>query len=337
MIIRFIDEKKNWENLLGNFPEKNFLQSWQWGRFHEQLGQKVFHLVFYEKGQLQGLALLVEERAKRGGYLSCAAGPLFLGNWKEGFSTFATVAAEIARARGDWFVRVRPNLPESPQNRKLFRELGFVPAPMHLHAETTWQLWLTKSSEELLRGMTKNHRYELRRAMRLGVKVVLSRDPKDVERFYRLQVLTAERQGFIPFSWEYLRRQFEAFSADNQALLFKAFWHKRLVAAALVLFYGSEAVYHYAAANQEARKTAAAYAICWQAILEAQKRGLPLFNFWGIAPEDKGGHRFAGLNHFKKGFGGGQVNYLHAHDLPVAKRYCLTFVFEHLRRFRRRL
>jgi len=365
LYLKPIADEKAWESFLKTREDQNFLQSWYWGETQEKLDKKIFRLGVFSSqacrsfkpdlSLLQGIVLLIKEEARRGSYLACPAGPLL--NWenKDLFPFFVAEIKKIAKKERVCFIRIRPQLLDAPENQKLFKNQGFIPAPMHMHAETTWQLSLQKAKpkkhpvlkketpgvkgigKDLLRNMDKGHRYEIRKAKKKGVKVVASRDLKDVNILYQMQLETAKRHHFVPFSKKRLRAEFEAFLKNDNALLFKAIVKKHPVAIAMFIYYGKEIVYHYSASTQEARKTSASYLVLWEAIKEAQKRNIKRFNFWGIAPEGQKHHRFAGLNHFKKGFGGFQVDYLPAHDLPLKPTYWLTFLFETLRKKVRRL
>ena len=132
-------------------------------------------------------------------------------------------------------------------------------------------------------------------------------------------------------------KQFEAFSSDNQVQLFKAVLNNQVLAIAFIIFYGQEAVYHYAGSADEVRHIPASYALQWEIIKQAKKRGFLNYNFWGIAPTDNPRHRFAGVTLFKTGFGGSRVDYLPAHDLIIKSQYWLTYLFETIRRHIRHL
>jgi lipid II:glycine glycyltransferase (peptidoglycan interpeptide bridge formation enzyme) len=336
MIVRLINDKAVWEGFVGHHPNQNFLHSWNWSQMHRRLGREVYPVGFWND-RLQGVALYIKESAKRGPYLTCAGGPLISWQSPSQVATFVAFSRELAKACGAWFIRVRPQLPDSQEYRDLMRRHGFVVAPMHLTAETTWQLDLAPDEATLLTQMRKNHRYDIRKAERSGVTVTLSRDVSDSAAFYKMQRKTAQRKHWVPFAQRYLEEELRAFAHDGQALLFKASYRKKIVAMALFILYGKEAVYHQAASVTQAREVSAAYAIVWRAVQEAQKRGLGRLNFWGLAPETKINHRYRGMNLFKQGFGGYSVNFLPAHDLPVNPFYWLTYGFEWLRKVRRGL
>ena len=77
-------------------------------------------------------------------------------------------------------MRVRPQIFDTEENRQLFQNLGFKSAPMHLHAELTHQLDLSKSEPELLANMRKATRYEINRAKKLDIIIKASQNPDDI-------------------------------------------------------------------------------------------------------------------------------------------------------------
>ncbi|MBU0618686.1 aminoacyltransferase [Patescibacteria group bacterium] len=325
-----------WEKFVLSRPQANFLQSWNWGQFHQALGKKIFRLGFYQAGQLIGVALLIKEPARRGVHLTCSGGPL-LDNHQTSFEFFITTVKVLAKKEGAIFIRLRPQVLNTLKNQQWFKARGFVAAPMHLHAETTWQLDLRPSPEELLMQMRKTTRQAIKKALQAGVEINITNEPEAINRLYDLQIETVKRAHFIPFAQEFLSQQWQIFKVADQARIFEARHRGQIVASAMIIFYGQEAVYHYSGSSVKAREINASHLLQWEAIQEAKQRGCRRYNFWGIAPEDKPKHRFQGVTVFKKGFGGFPVNYLHAQDLPLNLRYWLIYVFETSRRLTRRL
>lgn len=331
--------KAVWEEAIHTFAEANFLQSWNWGLFQEQLGKTVIRLLFTQSGSntIIGCAQLIIEKAKRGTYITIAGGPIF--DWKN-TETFLFVFAkvkQIAREHKVDFIRFRPQELESVELRGLVARAGARPSQMHLTADLTLQLDLTLSEEELLAQMRKNHRSAIKKSQNFNIIVEHTNNPDEIQRFYENQVALAQRHGFVPFSYDFLYEQFKAFVTDDQVLLFHAYHEGKLLASAFVLFYNGEAVYHYGISTDENAKLPGSYACQWAAILEAKNRGCKIYNFWGIAPEGAVSHRFAGVTLFKTGFGGKAVEYLHAHDIPLSLKYSIIALFEFLRKKMRKL
>lgn len=317
-----------------SFKEANFLQSWNWGLFHQNLGKKIYRIGFFDKEKLIGVVLTIVEKAKRARYLTVPGGPLL----HDHFDIFKKIIVEIAKTENCSFVRVRPQLLENEKNKKSFADLGFKMAPMHLHAELTRQVDLTKSEDALLSEMRKTTRYEIKKAIKLGIKITVSKNIADIDQFYSLQSQTAKRQGFVEFDKKFLTEQFAVFAEDNQALLLTAYLGKKKLAQAFVIFYGEEADYHYGASTLDGRKYPGAYLIQWEIVKEAKKRGMKRYNLWGVSPEGETNHRFYGVSVFKRGFGGEDVAYLHARDLVINPlSYKLNWLIETIRRKSRRV
>lgn len=336
--IQEITSKKEWENFVLGRLEANFLQSWNWGKFYANLGHEVFRKGFYKRGKLVGLMLAIVERARRAMYLTVPGGPLIDWTDWEIMGVFVREIKEIAKQQRCSFVRVRPQIEENKANNKMFAEMGFRGAPMHLHAELTHQLDITRSESELLAGMRKSTRYGIRQAEKLGIRIRRSTKTIAVDEFYELQVETARRQSFVAFGRKFLVEQFREFANNGQVILYSAWLGKVKLAQAIVIFYGREADYHYGASTEEGRKYPGAYAIQWEAIKEAKRRGMGRYNFWGVAPEEDKSHRFYGVSVFKRGFGGQDVAYLHAKDLVVNwPGYIANWVIETVRKCVRRV
>lgn len=333
-----VQDKMEWERFVTDHPEANFLHSWQWGTFNERLGRQVERVGIYKDSALKGVILGVVIPARRGRHIVEAGGPILDWADREVVEAWTSELRRLARKHRCSFVRVRPQLEETEESVRLFKKLGFKPAPMHVTADLTHQLHLPKTDEELKKGMRKGTRYEINRAQKLGIQVEIVNDDEHLNEFVELQMETAMRQKFVPFTAPFLKEQFKAFLEDGNVSLYRASHEGNLLAYAFIIFYGQEAAYHYGASAELARTIPGAYAIQWQAIHDAQKRGCSRYNFWGVAEHGQTQHRFYGVSVFKRGFGGEDVAYLHAQDLicsPV--KYAPTYVFETIRRKKRKL
>lgn len=338
LITKQINNQKEWEDFVLARPEANFLQSWYWGEFHENYGNTIQRSGFYKNNELVGLMLSVVENAKRGRYLTIPGGPIIDWQNTETVMGFVEEIKRIAKEENCVFVRVRPQLESNEFSQNLFRKVGFIEAPIHLHAELTSQLDITKPEEELMAQMRKTTRYEIRKANSLGITVKATDDPKAIKKFYELEILTSKRQGFVPFSYNFLFEQFKAFAKSKKVLLYTAEFEGKLLAQAFIIFYGTEAAYHYGASTEDGRKYPGAYLIQWQVIKDAKGRGMSRYNFWGVSPEDQKDHRFYGLSVFKRGFGGVDFEYLHARDYVMNKpRYLINAAIEKTRKHIRRV
>lgn len=320
-----------WDSFVSSHPEANFLQSSHWGVLHELLGMTVIRRILPGVGGYQAIV----KDARRGRYLEVPGAPLV--DWSDAEAVGALVddLKIIARERGCVFIRLRPQLLDTPENRLRLQSAGLRKAPMHLHAEHTTILDLTKSEDTLLEGMRRQTRYEVKRAAKQGIVVSWSNSASALDEFFSVQTETAQRQGFVPPSKAFLDAQREAFG--DALRIYRAEKDGVLINLALVVFYEEEADYHEAASTLESRAYAGAYALQWQAIRDAKAKGMSRYNFWGIAYSSDPNHRYAGVTTFKRGFGGDDVTYIPAHDIVLSPRYLKNWIIETIRRKKRKL
>ncbi len=322
-----------WQEVVKKYPEANFLQSPAYGKMNELLGAKVLT----EDFDGQGHALMVVREAKRGRYLEISCGPLT--DWSSSANAKDILAKiqQIAKQNKCVFIRIRPQLPASSENLKILEDLGLKKSPMHLAAEHTVMIDLTKSEDDLLSEMRRQTRYEVRRSAKLGIKVVADNSEQIFKEFHKVQLETARRQNFVPPSLKTLLAEREAFGKDATIYVAETAEGEK-IAYGLVICGGKEGDYYEAASTQLNRKLPGAYALLWQAMQDLKKQGYERFNLWGIAPANQPNHRYAGVTTFKTGFGGEIVEYVPAHDLVISHvGYLKDLIVETARKKRRHL
>lgn len=323
----------NFSEVIKRFPEANLLQSPEYGKMNELVGDKVIVSDF----DGAGYALMIIRDAKRGRYLEIPCGPLVDFNDKKAVEKVFQEITKLAKNEGCVFVRVRPQLRKNEKNLKVLAGLGLKKSPMHLAAEHTVILGLTKSEDELLSEMRRQTRYEVRQAEKKGIVIEKSRSEEIYKEFHAVQVETAKRQGFVPPSAKVLMAMRETFGEAAEIYVAETAEGEK-IAYGLVIMKGKEADYYEAASTPLNRKLPGAYALLWQAIRDAKAAGCTRFNLWGVAPAGQPNHRYAGVTTFKTGFGGEIVEYVPAHDLIISRmRYLKNWVVETIRRKRRHL
>ena len=324
-----------WKAFVARRPEANFLQSAEWATANELVGNATIRGGVWHGGALIAGWQGIIKDARRGRYLEVPGGPLI--DWTDEAAAQEVVAQLKAagKAHKCVFIRIRPQVIDADEIRQQLASLRLHHAPFHLHAEHTNILDLAQSEAELLAGMRRQTRYEVRQAEKKGVVVSWRSDEVAVDEFFKVQANTAKRQGFIPPSRQFLAAQVEAFG--DSARIYRAEKDGTLLNLALVLFSGEEADYFEAASTPESRDYPGAYAVQWQAIRDAKHLGKTRYNFWGVAYTDDPNHRYAGVTTFKRGFGGENVTYVPAHDIVLKHTYLKTWLIETIRKKRRKL
>ena len=322
--------RTQWDNFITSHPEANFLQSWDFYEFHLSRGKKITRRLFYDKNdELIGAYAGVIETAKRGTYLAIAGGPILDWQNKTLVKTVFQDIREQGKTHNCVFVRVRPQLELSQESTALFSSLGLKKAPMYLSVEYAGILDISQSEEIILKKMHRRIRYAINNARNKHFEIIRSTDPKDIKKFYQIQLETAKRQQFVTFSESYLAKQFDAFAKNGEAVLYIAKYEGKILAENFMIFYGNEASYHYAVSTELGTKLSGSPILHLEAMRDARERGIKRYNLWGIVGENEKKHRFYGVSFFKRGFGCEELKYLPAHDLilkPV--KYQLTKLIE---------
>lgn len=338
-MIREITDKNVWESFLFQCKEKTFLQSWNWGEFQSKQGNKIWRFSIEENSEIIVVFLVILIKARRGTFLFVPHGPMSTRCAPGAHKVELEKLKELANKEKADFIRIAPILERNEENNKIFKDLGFKKAPIHMHPELTWELDLSNSEENLLSQMRKTTRYLIRQAEKNpDIKIRKSYDVKDIEIFNDIYKKTAERHNFIAFSLDYLEKEFEIFNKDGQAVIFLGEYKGKIVSSAVIIYWQDKAVYHQGASLADYSKIPVSYLLQWEAIKEAKRRNCLTYNFWGISEntEDKR-HPWHGLSLFKMGFGGERKEYVRTQDFPLAKRYYFNYFIERIRKIKRRI
>lgn len=336
--VRDGENKKRWDKFVTGFEEANFLQSWDFYEFHKARGKRIIRREFVCDEKIVAVYAGVVETAKRGWHLAVAGGPIMDFNDKNLRKKVFTDMRKMAKREKCVFVRVRPQIELSEKNLEIFRDGGFVKAPMYLSVEHAGILDLNLSEDEILAGMRTRLRRALRKAEKNGITVDKSTEICDIDKFYEIQLETAKRHDFVYFSKDFLKKQFEALAPNGEAVLYTAKYNGEILAQNFMIFYGNEASYHYGVSSELGTKLSGAPVLHMEAMRDARERGIKRYNFWGIVPETAVGHRFYGVSVFKRGFGVSEYFYVPAQDLVICPvKYAVNWMIETVRRWVRRV
>ncbi len=393
MELREITEKKVWEDFLAQCERKTFLQSWSWGNFHESLGNKVWRFgviasqsrinadstqINADSKELVAVALVVKVSAKRGSFLLIPHGPVIamsdiaisiamsdIAMMRGVMKVLLDTLKQLAKQEKVDFIRVSPIAKRTPENTEVFKNLGFRQGPLHYHPESSWKLNIEPTEDELLASMRKSTRYLIKQAeSNKDIEIVKSTNVEDMEIFYKLHTPVAKLQKFVPFSLEYLKKEFSAFIQDNNIALYFAKYspphqtepdcaklgHKiksdplwcggkgEYIATAFEIFWSGIGFYHHAALLPKYHKIPASHLLQWEAIKEAKSRGCKVYDFWGYAdPVKNPKHPYAGPTLFKMGFGGYVDEYVKTQDYIISQKYWINYIIELSRKIKRGL
>ena len=160
------DSKEEWDEFVTKHKDSNFLQSWDFYVFYQDLGRQVVRRVIKQNSKIVAAYAGEVEPAKRGRHLAIAGGPTLDWQNQKLVKLIFEDMAKVGKKLHCVFVRVRPQLELSNESEQIFKSAGFRKAPMYLSVEFAGVLDLNKSEDEILAGM----RQRLRRALRKAEK-----------------------------------------------------------------------------------------------------------------------------------------------------------------------
>lgn len=336
-MIKEITDSNTWNDFVLSLSPNTFLQSWEWGETQQSTGEAIYRLGVFSGDKQIGAAQVVVVNARRGRHYLIPHGPLFVDEqkYRDGLAEIIGYLQEKAKKDRICALRVAPLALTTQDNCNLFKSLGFIPAPLHVHAELTWALDISPSLSEVLASMRKTTRHSIKKSEQAGVIAEVCTSSEMIDRFMPLYETTRQRHGFVPFSRNFIQKQVESFRKNNRVFAVFGKYQGEDVAAGIFVQFGSTVFYHHGASKHIQNNVPVAHAVQWVAIQEAKKRGATRYNFWGIAPKDQPKHPFAGITVFKQGFGGYALDYLHAQDLPLSFLYSKLWLVESIRKIRR--
>lgn len=272
---------EEWDAFVARIPGGDLVQTSAWAATKRGVGLETeLVLVRDRTGRCVGGGLLVVKRLRAGlaaGYV--ARGPL--AHPSVPGTSAVVLDAVIDRARS---LRISCLVVQPPEGEQLLdaelRSRGFQEGAPEVAPGATIRLDLAQSNEQLLLGMRKARRREIRRAIREEVDISLS---SDVELFHRLHTATAIRQGFAPLSLNYLEHQWREL-APNTRLAFLLARHTGAPAAGVWLT-SFNGVVTFRLAGWDASIPSPKYvneALHWRAIQWARDVGASVYDLGGL-------------------------------------------------------
>ena len=308
-IIREIAESEKDEfNKVVDHP----VQSWEWGNFRTQTGNKVLRLGRFEGIKLtQGYLITIHKIPKT---------KYFLGMFTQGpkpTQEMLDTLKELAKRENLIFIRMEPKVKkESPGFNILEVETLLIQNGARrgrpFFNSSTYYLDLTKSEEEILKGMHPKTRYNIKVAERHGVEVVEDNSDNAFQKYLDLMDETTRRQAYFAHTEMYHKNMWGFFKPSGIAHLLTARYKGKLLATWILFTWHKFLYYPYGASSQENREVMATTKMMWEAIKFGKKMGLETFDLWGA---DEG----TGYARFKQSFGPELIEMIGTWDLVINK------------------
>lgn len=151
---------------------------------------------------------------------------------------------------------------------------------------------LKSNPAEMWRGLSKNHRRNIRRAEKSGMKIIRGVTADLLEDFYHLNQLTRRRHGLPPQPVGFFKNLHQNLLNGETGEIFIAYRQKQPVAGAVYLQHDGRVIYKYGASYPEAAFTGANHLVMWQALQHYGASGRSDLHFGKTAVFHEGLRRF---------------------------------------------
>ncbi len=246
-------------------------------------------------------------------------------------------ARELAREFKAYVLKIDPDVPSSETEfADYMTRVGFqikVGGEKFdaIQPRYVFRLYLNgRSEEELLASFHQKTRYNIRLAIKKGVKVEVC-GKEMVPEFGRLMLTTGVRDGFVTRQPQYFADILD--NLGEHARLYMAFLDepqedgttkRKAIAGTLAIWYGDKVWYLYGASSNEDRNYMPNYLLQWEMIRWAVEKGCRVYDFRGVPGDVGEDHPLYGLVKFKRGFNGDYTEFVGEMDLVLNKFWYQT-------------
>ena len=320
---QLVHDAAEWDGWIDELTHGSILQSYYWGEFKSRFGWELRRLLIRARGRPIGAAQVLIRQTPVATIAYVPRGPLLAAETPGEAGAVLEGLHTLARDEGATFLKIEPEIRNSPEAQGFFLDQGFRPSE-EIQPRSTLIVDLRGDVETLRSRLSTRIRYNVSLASRWGVTVVQG-GAADLASFYQLLEVANRRRGFIIHSLDYYEDLWSLLEASGMVKLFLAVYDDELLAAALLLVAGTRAYYMYGASNGKYRNLKPNDLLQWEAMRWAQAHGCVTYDLWGIpdvvgeeaeagtAP-DASDRSLWGAFHFKRGFGGAIVRYVGAFD-----------------------
>lgn len=216
------------------------------------------------------------------------------------------------------FVKLEPNVQKSEGLVQLMKNSGAVPGKT-VFTPTTFWIDLTPSEEDLMKNFSSKTRYNIRLAMRRGVKTKEDNSYKAFEKYLALTRETVSRQGFYAHTEKYHKLMWKILRKANIAHLLTATYKGEIITTWILFAWKNFLYYPYGASSQKYKNVMANNLMMWEAIKLGKKLGATTFDLWG-REEGKG------FTKFKEGYNPKVIEFLGTWDIVINRP--LYFIYK---------
>ena len=302
-----------WDELVAASGQPSYLQTSAWGVIKAPNGWRALRVTSGDEGSQ---VLLARRRGLPWGMGYVPRGPVARRPLdQDALTGFTRRMRDLGRQHRLAWVRAEPEVEDVPAVRQALTGLGWVPAP-HVQPDRTRIVDIGRDDAAILGGMHRKCRQSISKAERLGVRVV-DADGSRLDTFYAIHTDAMRRAGISPRTIGTYRLMWDTLAPRGMARLLFAEVEEtgEPVATLFLVGCGPRVADLYGGTTAEGGRLRANYLLKWEAMRRCRDAGYTEYDLWGLPRE--------GIEQFKSGFGGTEIDYVGAWDLmldPIGRR-----------------
>src|SRR6202158_3954801 len=269
--LRTCDDASAWDAFVPQARDASVLQAWAWGSLKSRYGWGVQRYFWVDGGAPIGAAAVLRRTLPGGLALNYTPrGPILDGRPDQWPAFWQALRDRLAQDGGT-VLKVDPEWTTDAE-RAVLTESGALPSRHPIQHQATWLVDISGGDEAMTR-LKESTRRNIRAGIKHGITVEASEASAAMDSFYELLQETAAREQFTVRSRAYYQDLLRLFRERGQVQVYLARHAERLLAGAVMLFFGSKLVYLYGGTRTDAKDLKPGYLLHWREIAGCQPRG----------------------------------------------------------------
>jgi len=315
------------KEFLAASAQGDILQCPQWGELKARTGWEPLQFSIEVEGQIRAAALVLKRPIPRIGrcLFYCPRGPVVAPEHVDALDALVADIRQAARSQRAIALKIDPAITYADTvivNR--LRKLGFKPPSGSGHGfggtqpRSVMKVDISGTEDDVQARFHAKWRYNIRLAAKKGCVVTIGDTAADMDAFYEVLQVTAQRDGFRVRNRTYFQHMRELIIEPGMGKLFLVKVGDTVVSGAIAFVLGDKCWYVYGASDNEHRNLMPNHLMQWEMMVWARAQGCTIYDMRGVSPEIDGEPtepHIAGLNRFKKGFGADYIEYIGDWDL----------------------
>jgi len=323
ILLESLTDVENWDLSTAGAAKHHVFQTAGWSFIKLPTGWRALRIAVNRAGVFRAGIQMLERDFPKIGYrfFYSPRGPVLSAEWAaEDIDELFSRVERVARERRVVFLKIDPDVSKGDDwiteslVRNRFRQAPETGGFSGVQPRWVFRLDISKSEDDILKGMDQKTRYNIRLAERKGVTIRPIEASEEIETFYRILVDTARRDGFLIRPVVYFQDIQKYLATRGQAKFFLAESEGKPIAGALALTHGKTAWYAYGASANTDRHYMPNHLMQWTMIRWAKSLGCTLYDFRAVPSNPKPEDPLYGLYRFKKGFGAELTEFVGEYD-----------------------